>query len=489
MIPTAAGKHLPAGAALHAKAPVPPPRSLPPLRPRRTSPASRTSDVLHMSSSFSILPACLDSRIWRVAAASLLCALFLAPRAAQGQVDFRGYVEEAIGVRVGVKDDVIYHRQTLNTKFSGELRDDIKWWVSTDTWHDSPDFLPDDEFRFRVREAYAKMEFDAFDLRVGRVQIAWGEADGAIISDQISPFDFTNFIIPPFDAIRLGVDGVFLDYYFDNGDDLQVLWISHFQEPDFPDTRSPWAFIDFDEFAQAGISLASSEKPADTLKNSEGGIRYSGHPLWADWSIGYFHSWDDRPAPRILAGALTPTYEQFELFSANIAYPVKDYLIRMDSAYELGRFLSTDPVRAFETAADGFVSRHDVWKTMLAVDLKPDFEWWHQADATIQYVREQVVDPRPGLNQAVTTNLFSVLLRAAYLNETVKPWVFWIWDARGSNSWMQLKVDYEPIDQWRFSLEYDRFTGHTFDLDTNSGGLFGSFADNDMMQATLRRSF
>jgi hypothetical protein len=85
------------------------------------------------------------------------------------------------------------------------------------------------------------------------------------------------------------------------------------------------------------------------------------------------------------------------------------------------------------------------------------------------------------------TDLISILARAAYRNETIKPWLFVIANARGDDAWVQAKIDYEPIDNWRFSIEYDNFIGHAYD--GRNGGVFGRFDDNDLFQATIRYSF
>ncbi len=425
-------------------------------------------------------------RLWPAFCVGLVAALSsISPATPAHGTELKGYIEESIARQLGGDEDIFYHRQTISMKASGDMSKRVKLRVEVDVWRDDADFQEGGEYHSRIREAYARIRFKDFDIRVGRLQLAWGEADGTIVSDQVSPFDFTNFIVPTFDAIRLGVDGATFDYYFANGDDLQLIWLAQFTSPDFPEQASPWSFFD------SPVPVARPDKPTATMSHSEFGVRYSGHPIWADWSVGYLHSVDDRPAPRVQGPLLQPTHDHFELFTANIAAPVGDYLIRFDTAYELGRFLSTDFMdpAAFDTAADGFVVRQDVSRTLLAVDMKPDIEWWHQADASFQYVHEQVIDPHGALNQAREDDFLSVLLQAAYLNDTIKPWLFTMVNVRGADWWVQAKIDYEPWDNWRFSLEYDRFSGHAFDRATNSGGLFGGFADNDMMMGTVRRSF
>ena len=433
-------------------------------------------------------------------ATGALAAGPLGPAAAPA-AEFNGYLQEAISVRTG-EGDVIFHRQTFNVKFEENASRRVMFRFEVDAWRDDPEFL-DDRVRTRLREGYLRLRFPDFDLRLGRVQLAWGTAEGVIIGDQVSPFDIENFIVPGFDEIRLGVDGVFVDYYFSLEYRLQALWISHFQPPDFPNPASPWFPADLDELEAPGfnVELQPFTRPANTFENSEFGFRFSGNPTVADFAIGYLRSWDDRPTLHIRPGAepatflAVPEHDQFDLFTANVVYPIRGALLRADIAFERNRFLqlrppdSPDPAdpRLAEAFSDEFVARHDIVRSLVGIDLKPSFSWWQQADAAIQFVHEEVIDPHPFLAVADRTDLVSILLRAAYRNETVKPWLFAIADVRGSNAWVQAKVDYEPFDGWRLSLEYDWFGGHAFDGD--DGGIFGMFDDNDMVKSSIRYSF
>ncbi len=413
------------------------------------------------------------------------------------ELDVTGYLQESVSFRRSNLNDVLFHRQTLNIDAEAYLGDDIMLSFETDLWRDNADFFGSPRGEARIREAFLRYSFEAADLRLGRWQVAWGESDAVIVSDQITPFDFSNFIVPEFDEIRLGVDGLLFDYYFDNGDDLQLLWVNKFRPPDLAKLKSPWSLLPADLIETFGVVIEETIEPAWTLENSEYGIRYSGHPLIADWSVGYFYSWDDRPALRLTSPGgiitLTPEHERYHLFALNVAAPVRSVLLRVDSAYELGRYLSTfdvnDPLNpaAAPTAADGFVVKQDVWRTLLGVDLKPDFEWWHQADLSLQFVHEQVIHPHPGLAEPSEADLIIMIAQAAYLNETVSPWLLVVFNTRGDDYWIQAKVDYEPIDNWRFTIEGDVFIGHAFD--GTNGGRFGNFNENDMIMFTARYSY
>lgn len=409
--------------------------------------------------------------------------------------DLTGYLQEAIAVDQHGNNDILYHRQLINAELSDSPSDTVFVLAAVDLWRDDPDFQKEATLRGRIREGYLKLRFADLDLRIGRIQVAWGESDAIIVSDQVTPFDYTNFIVPRYDEIRMGVDGIEADYYFNSGDDLQLLWLTRFRPPDYPDLESPWSFVDPAALAAAGFTLVEPDQPAWTLANSEYGARYSGHPVFMDWSVGYLRSWDDRPVLLVFptASTVVPAYHRFDLYTFNLAYPLSDYLLRVDSAYERGRYLSTfdaaDPTNpaALPTAPAGFVSKEDVWRTLVGVDLKPDISWWEQADLSLQLVHEQVMHPHPALAEPKRSDLLVIIAQAAYRHETIKPWLLTVLDTRGANCWIQTKIDYEPFDDWRFSIEYDTFMGHGFDGE--NGGRFGMFTDNDMFLTSVRYSY
>ncbi len=400
----------------------------------------------------------------------------------------RGYLQEAVAVKTADIGQQIFHRQTLHLELTGEPARSVYLRMAGDIYRDDADFRAGGaEFRSRIREAYARIRFGDFDLRVGRMQIGWGESDGLVVSDQVSPLDLSYFIVPEYDEIRLGVDGATLDYYLADGTELQLIWLAHFTSPEFAELESPWSLV---PVAQLGaLVLTAADRPAGKLRNSEFGLRVSGHPVAADWSLGYLRSWDDRPALLLSTTTATPVHEMFDLFTAGLAWPVAGVMVRIDSAYEHGRLLSTDPTKAASepTASSGYAVRKDLWRSVLAVDLKPDIEWWQQADLSLQFAHEEVLDPHAGLAGAAETDLVMVRVSAAYLNGTVEPWVLAAYDTRGHNSWLQAKLDWTPRDHWRVGLEYDGFRGHAFD--GKSGGTYGALGSNDMLSTTLRYSF
>ncbi|MFW5684660.1 MAG: DUF1302 family protein [Spirochaetota bacterium] len=64
-----------------------------------------------------------------------------------------------------------------------------------------------------LREAYLDYYTDFVDLRVGKQIVIWGRADGLAITDIVSPKDLSDFLIPDFRELRLGVIAVSANAY------------------------------------------------------------------------------------------------------------------------------------------------------------------------------------------------------------------------------------------------------------------------------------
>ena len=96
-----------------------------------------------------------------------------------------------------------------------------------------------DSIDFRMRELYMDMYFENFDIRVGRQQVVWGKADGVFITDIVSPLNLSEFLLPDFDEIRMGVTAAKIDYYIGSST-IEAIFIPQFTPTLRPDENSLW---------------------------------------------------------------------------------------------------------------------------------------------------------------------------------------------------------------------------------------------------------
>ena len=422
--------------------------------------------------------------------------------------DLSGYIQAGVAVRTD-QGDVIFNRQLINGKYRHKVNRTLSFRVETDFYHDRPDFFDGSRFKARLREGYAKLRFKNADLRVGRVQINWGDIEGFILADQVSPFDLEYFILPEFDEIRLGVDGAFLDYYFTTEYKLQLLWIGQFAAADFAPRGSPFDPFRIDTIADTlppplTLERTANAEPPRTFENSEAGIRLSGNTRAADWQVGYLYSFDDigffniREDPNDpLTFLATLTHERFHLFIANLVVPVKSVLVRVEAAFNKDRkfnvFPTTLGVPGAPPPPPGLAVTRDPFAVAGVFEFKPNLAWLQNGDMMFQVIHDRIFDPAPGLARSDDVVYLSARVNASYRNETIKPRLFTIANTKGADMWVQAHVDWEPIDHWRFSLEYDFFDGHPYrgflPGSNDAGGIYGQFDRNDLFAISARYSF
>ncbi len=71
-----------------------------------------------------------------------------------------------------------------------------------------------------IREFYIQAGFDRFMIRAGKQVVVWGETDGDVINDVVSPRDESEFIFMDLEDSRLGQYMASMDLYSDYGDCL-----------------------------------------------------------------------------------------------------------------------------------------------------------------------------------------------------------------------------------------------------------------------------
>ncbi len=82
-------------------------------------------------------------------------------------------------------------------------------------------------------------------------------ADGAFMTYIVSPRDLSNFILPEFEEIRIGVPAARLDWYFGPAFSAQAILVPRFVPNRMPDQDSLWRPAlswELDDGVEAGLS-------------------------------------------------------------------------------------------------------------------------------------------------------------------------------------------------------------------------------------------
>ena len=128
---------------------------------------------------------------------TLLATAMLLPLFA-GEGVFSGMVRDYAAFRFS-HADIPVHEITADVRF--EYYGDL----GKLTLHPIAYSNPNKDLELSLGEAYMDFYLESTDVRIGMQKVIWGEAEGAFITDLVSPRDLRSFILADFTEIRKAV--------------------------------------------------------------------------------------------------------------------------------------------------------------------------------------------------------------------------------------------------------------------------------------------
>ncbi len=317
-----------------------------------------------------------------------------------------------------------------------------------------------------VKELYMDIFFDSMDLRIGKQQIIWGKADGVFITDIISPKDLTNFVLPDFDEVRMGVTALKADYYMD-ALDFELVWIPTFTPAVMPSDNTLWE-------VDTPLTVSSINLPETTLDNSEvfGKISYMGSAIDVELMGGYM--WDDLPAAYYdpVATSIVADYNRVAMAGGSFSTDIAGLIVRGEGAYYNGKNFTVKP----EFAPASTVEK-DFVNYMVGLD-------YSIAGITLgtQFIQEIVLDYDGNivLNDEFK-NTMTFVMAKAFLNDTLMVEFFSYVGLSNEDALLRPKVTYDLADGLEWIVGADIFLGDSGD--------FGQYDDNDIVYTKVKYSF
>ncbi len=232
------------------------------------------------------------------------------------------------------------------------------------------------ENKIGIRELYLDFYADKIDVRIGKQQIIWGQADGVFITDIVSPKNVSDFLLWDFNEIRIGVNAIKVNYYPSDSHDIEFVWIPTFTPTIAPENGSIWSPT---IVAPVPVVLDYSQKEIkSSIQNSEFFMRYSIQKSSVDLQFIAGYTWDDDPSlhstmefdidpvtlqPIATNLLVTPKHHRLSIAGINFSTSLKDFIIRGESAFYKNKyFQSTHP-----SATDALLKK-DYLNYVLGVD-------------------------------------------------------------------------------------------------------------------------
>lgn len=400
---------------------------------------------------------------------------------AQDSISFSGYVRNYTGVLLDNSDyssDFSAVQNTFDVKadYSGDIADlHAEGYAYADA---------DDSLTAGVRELYFDLYFDNMDLRVGKQQIIWGKADGVFITDVVSPKDMTNFILPDFDEVRIGVTSVKVDYYL--GDfTFEGVWIPVFTPNVLPSSDSLWGVsMELPATVDPSIVKFTTDLPDSTLENSEGFVKVSYMGAAFDFELMGGTMFDDAPAGHVTTFnppttvKITKEYQRILMGGGSFSTEVAGFVLRGEGAYYNGKMLNLDPNYLqgdLLTGGDGTIEK-DYIHYMAGVDYVIG-----GVNVSTQFVQEFILDYEDKISNDEFNNTMTFLASKQLVNDTLELKFFGYYGLNNSDALLRFSAGYDITDGMEVVIGSDIFIGDE--------GYFGQYDANDMVYAKVKYSF
>ncbi len=386
-----------------------------------------------------------------------------------------GYVRSYMGLLLNDNNDYSIIQNTLNLNFE-QIKDKVALKANPYIYQ-----YPHNNLKLRLRELYMDLYFNSIDLRIGKQQIIWGKADGVFITDIVSPKDLTEFLLPDFEEIRMGITSVKADYYIGNNT-LELVWIPAFQGTVMPDSNSIW----FPKMDLAGniIYDFSDMKVNESFKNSEFFTKFSALTSAIDFELMFAYAYDDDPTIHIhpilnsqthkLSGVLLkPKYNRLHVYGGSFSTTLGPMVLRGEGALYTGKYFNLSEL---SPSTDNIIKK-DYLHYLLGID----YTTFYNIKLSAQFIQQYILDYEDIIKNDEFENMGTFLATKDFLNETLFTELFIYYGFNNNDALIRPKVTYDFADGFEILIGANIFTG--------TKGRFGQFNNNDMVYSKIKYSF
>jgi hypothetical protein len=340
-----------------------------------------------------------------------------------------------------------------------------------------------DSLDFRLREIYLDLYFNSVDIRIGKQQVVWGKADGVFITDIVSPLNLTEFLLPDFDEIRVGVYAAKVDFYFGNST-IEAIWKPIFAGNELPPPGSIW--YKPPKFPAPPTFDYSKEKINANLENSEIYLKYSLSSSAIDFDLMGAYTWDQTPSMYIekefghdslgnpiLTGLLiTPEHHRLYVAGGSFTSTIKSFVLRGEAAYYNGKYFQTaDPM------AEGALTEKNYLHYVVGLDYGVG-----NLKLSAQFIQKYIMDYDDFIDEDEFQNTMTFLAHYDAMRETLHLELFSYVGLNYGDALIRPKVTYDFSDSFSILLGSNIFVG-------DERGMFGRYKNNSMIYTKFKYSF
>jgi hypothetical protein len=410
---------------------------------------------------------------------------------AASNVTLSGFVQNELAYTWPDDSHLSKFKNVAKIRLNGRLTDKVSFQLGGHLQYDPvyefetyyPDIVEDDQKLWGyVDETYLDIDAGAWELRLGRQHIIWGEMVGLFFADVVSALDLREFVLPDFDLIRIPQWAARAEYF---GDDFkaELVYIPYMTVDNLG--RQGAEFFSFPATLPPGLTAEFREDktPNDPVEDFGAGARGSWLVDGWDFSLFYYTSPDKTaayarslvPGAAGLAPSLVfqPVHERIHQTGGTVAKELGGLVFKAEAVQTFGRRIST-------TAPGDLDGLVDTDELRYVAGLDWAGETGHRIN--VQFFQTWLQDPAPGMIFNDVESGASVLLTTEALHPNITPEVLWIRSLDRDEWLLETKVSWEFATDWRAVLGTDVFGGPP-------NRLLGQFDNSDRVYWEFRHSF
>lgn len=378
-------------------------------------------------------------------------------------------------------------RGRLDLGRSGQLSENVKWKIGGrfdyDAAYDLWDFYPsevrrDQRTNFSLRENYLDVDAGAWEFRLGRQHVVWGEMVGLFFADVVSARDLREFILQDFDVLRIPQWAARAEYF--QGDfHAELLWIP---VPSYDLIGKPGAEfypLAVPPLAGVPVLIQNEERPTRNLSNTNYGLRLSTLAEGWDLSGFYYRSMDISPTffrevvtTPVTAFVFRPRHEPIQQLGSTVSKDLGSFVLKGEGVYTKGRQFNVSRL----SDADGVVLQNT-----LDYALGLDFSLPSDGRLNLQFFQRVFFNYDPDIFSDKRESGASLLL-AGKLGQGLEAQALLIRSLNRSEWMFRPKLIWGFERNWRLVFGVDAFAGP-------ATGFFGRYDNKDRVYTELRYDF
>jgi hypothetical protein len=394
------------------------------------------------------------------------------------------------------------------------------WYDSAYSWRDKLDYA--EHYMKHVqrtdwlRECYLDYIKNSWFLRLGKQQVAWGQADGITILDRVNPVDLSEFWLPDMQDIRIPLWMANINYSPKVNSNLQFLIIPDFEQSTSAPPGAPFTFYSYtryDNWKRSNNSVPGGNVneniyfPDKKFENSTFGLQWSDRIGDLDYTLNYLNGYyySARNTTILVSGFGGPgskwnvdrAFKRYQMYGGSFNRTVTNpglfqgVTFRGDAAlYKDEPTYVGDPV----TGSAKSIRRWNNVFWLVGAD-RYFFTKWLISGQFSQYILEHAKEKSLGLTgnqqyalnaytygiQDQVENIFTLKASASFINDRFKPEILWSC-TDDNNGRISPKLSYEIVDNLVVSVGLHYFYGNLYDSN-------GQFRNESQFYTNLKYSF